>query len=344
MKKNFYIYPVKHKNALTRYRLIDARITHKQKNAPSLQELVDYVSEKLGTPVSVSIIQKDIYAMRYSDALGYFAPLEYSKTERGYVYTEKDYSIHRIPVSEEDLQGLEIAVGILEQFKEIPAIKVFEDAIQKIAVSVKQSRQQQHGGSKLLLDRPRRYQGIEYMRDIVEAIHEKKVIRFLYQPFNKSEGKKHTVHPYFIKEYDNRMYLIGKDIHPTKAAKFLIFGFDRMQDVLKMNQSFIEEALDIENYFTSAIGISLPNTKPEKIVLAFHPLQTNYIKSQPLHHSQKILKENKQGLHVSLELVINYELKAMVLRFGSQVKVLKPESLQREIKETIQAMVQQYDL
>lgn len=333
------------KNALTRYRLIDARITSKQKDAPKLKELITYVSEKLGTPVSESSIQKDIYAMRYSEALGYFAPLEYSKEHGGYIYTEKDYSIQRIPVSEEDLQGLEIAVGILEQFKEIPAIKIFDDALQKIAVSVKQSRQQhQQQGSKLLFDKPRRYLGIEYMSEIVEAIHEKKVIRFLYQPFNKPEGKKHTVHPYFIKEYNNRMYLIGKDIHPTKEAKFLIFGFDRMKDVLKMNQTFIEEDLDIENYFTSTIGISLPNTQSEEIVLQFHPAQTNYLKSQPLHHSQKIIKENKQGLHITLNLVINYELKAMILGFGNQVKVLKPKSLQTEIIDTIGAMKAMYDV
>lgn len=327
------------KNALTRYRLIDARITAKQKPAPSLEELVHYVAQKLGTPVSTSIIQKDIYAMRYSDALGYFAPLEYSKEQRGYVYTEKDYSIHRIPVSEEDLQGLEIAIGILEQFKEIPAIKVFDDAIQKIAVSVKQSREQhQSSGSKLLLDRPRRYQGIEYMSDIVEAIHEKKVLRFYYQPFNKMEGKKHTVHPYFIKEYNNRMYLIGKDIHPTKAPKFLIFGFDRMKEVIKMNQVFQEEALDIENYFTSTIGVSLPNTQSEKIVLRFDTAQSNYLKSQPLHHSQEIMKDTKQEIRIGLQLVINYELKAMILSFGNQVEVLKPAHLRLSIQQTIEAM------
>ena len=333
---------MKNKNASARYRLIDIRINMKQKNVPSLQDLVDFVSEKIGEKVSVSSIQKDIYAMRYDESLGFLAPIEYDNYKKGYVYTEDNYSINKIPVSEEDLQGLEIAIGILEQFKEIPAIKMFEDAINKIASSVKMSREQAPKNSILILDRPKRYQGIEYMSDIVDAIRQKHVIKFLYQPFTKNEAKKHTVHPYFIKEYNNRMYLIGKDIHPTKESKFLTFSFDRMHDVIKMNQIFQEEMIDKEKYFTSAIGISLPNTKPEKIVLQFNPAQANYLKSQPIHHSQKIIKDTKNHFTISVELVLNYELMFLLLGFGDQLKVMKPLTLAATLKSTAKNVFEQY--
>jgi predicted DNA-binding transcriptional regulator YafY len=249
------------------------------------------------------------------------------------VYTDPNYSISNIPVSEEDLQGLEIAIGILEQFKELPAIKLFEDAINKIATSVKQSRESKNESKILLLDRPKRYSGIEYLSEIVDAIRHKKEMRIQYRPFNKTEGRKHTVHPYFIKEYQGRMYLIAKDIHPTKESKFLTFAFDRMSDVIKMNQTFREDEMDKENYFNATIGISLTGEKPEKISLQFEPNQANYIKSQPIHHSQKILKDTKTQLIIALELVVNYELIAMLLSFGDKVKVLKPNSLSKRIKE-----------
>ena len=76
----------KNKNALTRYRLIDNRMTIRQKTAPSLQELVDYVSEKMGAPISVASIQKDIYAMRYDESLGFNAPIEYDMYKKGFKY------------------------------------------------------------------------------------------------------------------------------------------------------------------------------------------------------------------------------------------------------------------
>lgn len=333
---------MKNKYAVTRYRLIDNRMTMKQKPAPSLQEIVDYVCEKLGTPVSVSSIQKDIYAMRFDEGLGFFAPIEYDIYKKGYVYTDPDYSISNIPVSEEDLQGLEIAIGILEQFKELPAIKLFEDAINKIASSVKQSRENKSESKILLLDRPKRYKGIEHLSEIVDAIRHKNVMRIQYQPFSKNEGKKHTIHPYFIKEYNGRMYLIAKDIHPTKESKFLTFAFDRMGEVLKMNQTFREDEMDRENYFNATIGISLTGEKPERISLQFEPNQANYIKSQPIHHSQKIIKDTKNLLVIELEVVINYELIAMLLSFGDKVKVLKPASLSGRIKEIAKNMTDIY--
>jgi predicted DNA-binding transcriptional regulator YafY len=318
-------------------------MTIKLKPAPSLQDIVDYVCEKMGTTVSVSSIQKDIYAMRFDEGLGFFAPIEYDKYKKGYVYTDPDYSINNIPVSEEDLQGLELAIGILEQFKELPAIKLFEDAISKIASSVKQSREHKGDSKILLLDRPKRYKGIEFLTEMVEAIRQKKVMRIYYQPFNKTEVKKHTVHPYFIKEYNGRMYLIAKDIHPTKESIFLTFAFDRISEAIKMNQSFHEEEMDKENYFNAAIGISLTGEKPEKIVLQVDHSQANYIKSQPIHHSQKILKETKEHISIELDLVINYELVATILSLGDKVNVLKPATLAQRIKTVAQGIVAKYE-
>nr|MBP6315710.1 WYL domain-containing protein [Chitinophagaceae bacterium] len=318
-------------------------MTIKQKPAPSLQDIVDYVCEKMGTTVSVSSIQKDIYAMRFDEGLGFFAPIEYDKYKKGYVYTDPDYSINNIPVSEEDLQGLEMAIGILEQFKDLPAIKLFEDAISKIASSVKQSREHKGDSKILLLDRPKRYKGIEFLTEMVEAIRQKKVMRIYYQPFNKTEVKKHTVHPYFIKEYNGRMYLIAKDIHPTKESIFLTFAFDRISEAIKMNQSFHEEEMDKENYFNAAIGISLTGEKPEKIVLQVDHSQANYIKSQPIHHSQKIVKETKEHISIELDLVINYELVATILSLGDKVKVLKPATLAHRIKTVAEGIVAKYE-
>lgn len=333
---------MKNKQALTRYRLIDIRMTMRQKPAPSLEDLIAFVSEKIGAPVSESCIQKDLYAMRYDESLGFNAPIAWDRKARGYVYTEPNYSINAIPVSEEDLQGLEMAIGILEQFKNIPAIKIFEDAIGKLSATVKQSRGQHAPDGILLLDRPKRYLGIEYMSDMVEAIQQRRVLRISYQPFSKNEPKKHTVHPYFIKEYNGRMYLIAKDIHPTKESKMLTFAFDRMSDMVLMHTTFNEEYVDRENYFKSAIGVTLNNSEPEEIILNVNPSQSGYLKSQPIHHSQTILTDTANELTIRLNLVINYELTSLLLSMGDQVQVVKPLSLAQKIKETAEAILNKY--
>jgi predicted DNA-binding transcriptional regulator YafY len=72
-------------------------------------------------------------------------------------------------------------------------------------------------------------------------------------------------------------------------------------------------------------------------------LQGNYIKTIPLHQSQTVIKDNSSELRVSLELVINTELKMQLLSYGDKVKVLKPQKLADELKESARRIVELYE-
>jgi predicted DNA-binding transcriptional regulator YafY len=76
--------------------------------------------------------------------------------------------------------------------------------------------------------------------------------------------------------------------------------------------------------------------------LQFDPAQANYIKSQPIHHSQKIIKDTKTNFTISVELVINYELMALLLSFGDKLKVLKPLTLAANMKLIAKNVYEQY--
>lgn len=332
---------MKNKNAYARYKLIDTRLRLKQQEPPKLQDLVDYVSERLDMSISTSSIQKDIYAMRYDSALGFDAPIEYDRYSRAYKYSDEDYSISNIPLSVEDLKGLEFATGILEQYKDIPAIKVFEDAISRMAATVRQSMQNENKSAIIIPDRPNKYEGVEYMPPMFDAIKNKKECVLKYQPFNKEE-KKHKIHPYFIKEFNGRWYLIAKDIHPTKEAKFLTFAFDRVKDIIVMNKKFVEEELDAKKHFEATIGISRSDNEAEEILLSFSPNQAQYLISQPLHHSQKIIEQTENAFQISLHVVINYELQEKIKGYGEQVTVLKPKHLASEIQAAAKKVVELY--
>ncbi len=319
------------KDAYARYRHINNRLKTKQMPAPSLSKLTEYVSEKLGKTVSESTIQKDIKAMRSDDSLGLNAPIVFDKFKYAYVYSDPNYSIEKIAASEEDLQGLEMALGILQQFTDLPAIKMFKDSILRMVTTVKKSRESASSNSILLVDKPNKYGGVQYMQDLVEAIKERNVTRLTYQPFTKPEPKQHIVHPYFIKEYDGRLYLIALDIAPGKMSKFLTFSFDRISKILVTAQQFDLEYIDQTNYFKNALGISNVDDKPEKIVLSFAPAQASYLKTQPIHHSQNTILDNEKEFKIELLLVVNQELKMRILSFGSKVKVIEPTSLKNFI-------------
>ncbi|MFM2386206.1 MAG: hypothetical protein RL660_963 [Bacteroidota bacterium] len=331
------------KDAYSRYKLIDARLRAKSKKAPTLQDLVSYVNDKLGKYVSERTIQTDIYNLRYDQNLGYNAPLAYNRKDKTYHYTQDNYSIEAIPLGAEDLVGLEMAIGILDQFASLPALKQFEELIQRLASTIKANRSQNtEYQSFIQLDRPQRYVGIEYLQAVVDCIRDQRVLRLQYHSFSSKQAKPHVVHPYLVKEYRGRLYLAAKDIAAGKMPRMLLFAFDRITAATETYEYFKPENIDREAYFKHTIGVGYSGDSPSEVHLAFQPTQAAYIKSQPLHASQKLLSDSQESLVISLKVVVNMELKMKILEFGSGVEVLQPTQLREWCASEAQLMAKRY--
>ncbi|MBS1613077.1 MAG: WYL domain-containing protein [Bacteroidetes bacterium] len=328
------------REAYTRYRYIDARL--RKKPYPTLEDLIEYLNEKMDKPVSKRTVQLDLQEMRYSQALNFNAPIAYNKKERTYEYSDANYSISNLPVSADELHGLDFAISILDQFKHLPAIKEFEEAIMKIASTVKLNKDARGESDHIQLDKPFIIKGIEYVEPILKAISDRRVIKFSYQKHGSDTVTQNLLEPYLIRESKNYWYVIGNGIS-KKDHKILTFALDRIVDLQLTNDVFSEEGkIDKKNFYNNVLGVSVAEGKPEKVVLSFLPIQGKYIKTMPIHASQKVMKDSKTELKVSLELVINTELKMQLLSYGANVKVLQPKALAEELKQTAKAMVKAY--
>ncbi len=292
-------------------------------------------------PVSKRTVQLDLQEMRYSQALNFNAPITYSKKERTYEYGDANYSISNLPVSADELHGLDFAISILDQFKHLPAIKEFEEAIRKIASTVKLNKDARGESDHIQLDKPFIIKGIEFVEPILKAISERRVLKFTYQKHGSDVVSQNLLEPYLIRESKNYWYVIGNGIS-KKDHKVLTFALDRIGDLQITNDVFSDEKIDRKNFYNNVLGVSIAEGKPEKVVLSFLPMQGKYIKTMPIHASQKIMKDTNTELRVSLELVINTELKMQLLSYGANVKVMQPKPLVEELKQTAKAMVKAY--
>lgn len=319
------------REAYTRYRLIDARMRRMPR--PTLEELIDHLSERFDKPVSKRTVQLDLQEMRYNQGLNFNAPIVYNKKEKCYSYSDENYSINNLPVSADELHGLDFAISILNQFKHLPAIKEFEDAIVKIAGTVQVNKEARGESDHIQLDKPFIIKGIEFVEPILKAISERRVIKFTYQRHGSDTVTQNLMEPYIIRESKNFWYVIGNGIS-KKEHKILTFAMDRIQDLQLTDQTFDDTKIDRKNFYKNVLGVSIAEGKPEKVVLSFSPMQGKYVKTLPIHASQQIVKESKTELRVSLELVINTELKMQLLSYGDNVKVLQPASLAKEMQET----------
>lgn len=331
----------KNKDAVSRYRWIDERLRNKRLRKPTLEDLIEFVSAKMGATISVRTIQKDIQDMRHDPELNYQAPILYDRSTGTYRYEDDTYSINSLPIDEADLQGLEIAIGILEQFRSLPVIVQFEDAILKIATSLKKNREVLEHKGLIKFARATQYKGAAHIPFIVDAIKGREVIRIAYQSFDRNEPKEHWVEPYHLREYQYRFYLIGKS-QKAKGGTLLTFALDRIVDIWPTNKTFDEKNFDDASYYQHAIGVTVPQGAPEKVVLAFTPLQGKYIKSQPIHPSQQIEKDNDKECRISLNVVINHELQMLLLSYGANVKILQPAHLAEKMAAEAKAMLQNY--
>ncbi|OFY96939.1 MAG: hypothetical protein A2491_14240 [Bacteroidetes bacterium RIFOXYC12_FULL_35_7] len=89
-------------------------------------------------------------------------------------------------------------------------------------------------------------------------------------------------------------------------------------------------------------GVVYSYHEQQKVILSFTSVQGKYIKSLPLHKSQRIIIDNEDELRIELNVIPNYELSQLILMHGETVKVIEPVWLIDEIKETLKASLKQY--
>lgn len=329
------------KEALIRYRIIDGALRDKQKPYPTLGEIVELCENVLGKSFSESTIQKDIYALRNDQGLNYNAPIEFSRLHNGYYYTEDSYTIASIALTGAEINAIEFAAGILEQFKGTDLYNEFDNAVEKIlqTLSIRKILKSEQIEKIIQVEKAFYFKGTELLSQLVEIIKKSQIISFDYHPFER-DVKKHTLHPYLIKEYRNRWYLIG--YHPEHKA-VRTFGIDRISHLKTGKEKYVMiENFDPSTYFKHSFGISITDNIPEVVILSFSPLEGKYIKNQSIHATQKIILDNDKELRISINVMVSYELQMQLLGYGDQVKVIKPASLAKTVKAMHQKALERY--
>jgi len=182
--------------------------------------------------------------------------------------------------------------------------------------------------------------GNEYLENILSAIKSNKVIQFGYQSYQSKIAKIRRIHPYLLKEYRNRWYLIGKS---ELKDKILTFGLDRVYDLELLSQNFRRDSeFSADRFFKHAIGITTSDELPVDLKIKTNEVLSKYLLSQPLHHSQVFIGENNGKFEFRYYLLITYELRMQLLGFGADLKVTSPQRLIDEIKSISNQVMNQY--
>ncbi|NNC94836.1 MAG: WYL domain-containing protein [Chitinophagales bacterium] len=329
------------KEAYLRYKIIDECIRNKYHPYPAMEDLIDACEGKLGKTFSESTIQKDIKAMREDELLGYKAPVKYSRSHMGYYYTDPNFTIASIPINEQDINSMEFAAFMLQSIKGNPLLTNFSHAVDKIFAAINLSSSLDEEQDDIIqFEEVPFFQGSEFLSELLDLIQNRKVIEFSYQRFGSENVKRYMVHPYLLKEYKNRWYLIGME---NERKQIRTFGLDRISSIEARDLTYeYKSDFNTDEYFKHSFGITVFKGKPKAVILKFDPQQGNYIKTQPLHRSQIILKDNDDEFVVEYKVGISIELIQTIMSYGPKVEVLKPEELRDEINKALGNALKRY--
>ena len=336
-----------HKHALIRYRIIDSMLRNKYKPYPTIEDIRAKCEDSLfgsdwGDHISISTIEKDFRAMRLDAELGFFAPIKFSRIHMGYSYSDEEYTIHSIPLKSEDIDAIKFASNTLMNFRESPMFAQFRFAIEKIfdRLNISSDVQDERIEKIVQFDSYPNYPGKEFLQDLYTSIKEYHQIEIVYKRFNSGEKSKRKVHPYLLKEYKHRWYLIAYT--PSKKG-LATYALDRIHALNILDDDFIlDPGFDALKFFKYAFGITKIEDDFSNVVLKFSSSQKGYLITQPLHSSQKLISEDDSSFTLELQVYLTYELMERILSYGEDVIVIEPEELKDTVCKRLLKALEQY--
>ena len=328
-----------------RYRVINNLLV--QSKIATKEDMRNACELKLGKKPSLRTIENDIHYMQSEPPDGMGAPLDYSYTKHAYEYTKENWSMDGIPLHEDDLTNLVFAASVLSQYKDIIYFDLLQGTIQKIVNTSNLIKRENHKSEFFFIEIEKSplIKGAQYLERIIDHINKKEVIKITYHAFNKEKNKDYILHPYYLKEFNDRWYMLAMDDTEDKIKTFGLDRIERMNDL--PNRHYRQSHLDYKEHFKNVIGIMIPDERqPEEVVVAFTEFQSKYAMTQKIHHSQTLIPDitdKMDRLYFKYYLIPNFELTQKLLGWGANVEVISPEWYRDEVKNTVEELGRVYE-
>ncbi len=335
------------KNALSRYMILDELLSDRH-HKYSMSDLHEKCNEKLhdaGLPeVTKRCIEKDINSLEFAP---FYAEID-KQTVDGktrYCYADKHFSIFRKELKEEERLLLGEFLNTLGQFEGLAHFDWIEGFRLGLHVEERPKIISFSNNPYLL--------GSNLLGTLFDNIANKVVIRLTYHTFADETERAILFHPYLLKQYHDRWFLFGA---ADSDKKVLTFALDRIDKVEPLpEKKYVECPEDLSERFEDIVGVTLfEDRNVEHIVFWVSDVSANYVKTKPIHESQRVYKNEKEddlrqrypslegGVFFSIDCIPNYELIRELCSYGKELVVLSPHSIQNDIYTMIEGMYKKY--
>lgn len=326
------------KNGALREIIIDRCL--QSRRGYSTQEILEkcnHALERRGDyPITASnTIRNDIMSM----ANRWHVNVESVKDGRNvrYRYEDPNFSIFNSPLNEDEIVQLTQSVSLLRRFEGMEGFEWVDELNAHLQQTVNTESSPIVG-----FDRNENLKGMRHFTPLFNYIGSKQAINIKYKSFKSEKTEEVTIHPYYLKEYNQRWFLFGlNDSYRTITN----LALDRIEEISKSSVKYVENTdIDFQHYLEDVIGVSIKPLSPiEEVRLWVDREQLPYALTKPLHSTQKVIEKNEDGSAIiTINVKPNFELEQLILSFGERVEVLSPQTLRDAITERLKKNIEHY--
>ncbi len=330
------------KHATIRYNALDRCFSNPGKRY-SINDLLDACNEALYdfTGVDEGIKKRQLYEdIKFMESeQGWSIELERIREGRKvyYKYADKDFSIQKQMLNEQEARQLLEALSVLGRFEGMPQFEWVEE----LMVRIKSTFYGERVNPIVIFEQNPYLKGLEFFTTLFDALQYEKVLNIEYQSFKNLESNSIRIHPYILKQYNNRWFLFGYD---EKYGSLTNLALDRIVTIKELDIPFIKNAsIDFMDYFEDVVGVTvLKDAEIEDVILEVEGDLWPYIQSKPIHGSQKVIERKKDKIVLKLAIRMNYEFISTIFAFGERIKVVAPDHLKATIKTKAENLLKKY--
>lgn len=179
--------------------------------------------------------------------------------------------------------------------------------------------------------------GEEFLQTIILARKTRRRIKISYQKFGFEVSEK-TISPLALKLFHQRWYLLSHT-----GNHFATYSLDRMQSAMITDENYeMPDDFSPEAYFADYFGVLTDETPKAHVVIRAYGKTVNYLRTLPLHHSQREIATREQEADFSFDIRPTADFLKELFTYDSGIEVLEPQEIRQKMKQLIAETLKRY--
>ena len=177
--------------------------------------------------------------------------------------------------------------------------------------------------------------GQRFLTQIIEAMRDNLTLELTYQSFWNDTASTFEVAPYCVKVFRQRWYVVACSLSDERLR---VYALDRIQELRTTENAFtLPGDFDPEAYFADSFGVTVDeDCSVERVRILVQGVQRQYLRTLPLHASQKEVETTKDSsvfeFHLRPTLDFQQELLTHAVNAEGDIEVLVPQWLREHMK------------